>query len=309
MTEMQAAGGRVRMARAAARFLISHGFPGCSLLLRNGYKLLGKPPAGPACVQTIHGFKMQVDPLRNKGVDASVYFNGTYEAGCIHVIEQTLRPGDTFIDAGANIGLMTLAASQAVGPAGQVHAFEPVPGVFRLLEQNVALNGFLNVRLHRQALGASSEERTIYEQSDINNGSASFVPPVASGTSAHPVSIVALDRFVEAAAIASVRMIKADVEGWELELVKGASTLLKGREAPALCIEYSPAYSPRREQLPDLYDFIRSINAYQVFKLKYGKETQSPLVPIRAPADLPRHDNIFCFLPEQIEQIGTRLFR
>ncbi len=57
---------------------------------------------------------------------------------------------------------------------------------------------------------------------------------------------------------------------------------------------------PRSEQLMDLYDFIRSINRYQVFKLRFGKETLSPLVPIRAAADLPRHDDIFCFLPQHL---------
>lgn len=297
MDDIRGADGRARLSRAAARFLIRHGFPGCSVLLRNGYKLLGRPPSGPLRVATLHGFYMQLDPLRHKGLDASVYWNGTYEAGSIHIIRQTLRPGDVFIDAGANIGLMSLAASEIVGPGGSVHAFEPVPDVYRILETNIALNSRRNIHAHRLALGAAPEERTIYEQTVVNKGNATLVPPAVPGGPSHAVSVIALDQFVERAGIGSVRMIKADVEGWELQCLQGARSLLTAPDAPALCIEYSRSYSPRSKQLPDLYDFIKSINGYQVFKLKFGKETISPLVPVRSPADLPRHDNIFCFLP------------
>lgn len=119
-------------------------------------------------VTTRYGFDLVVDPRRNKGVDASVYYNGTYEAGTVFTIMQSLRPGDVFIDAGANIGLMSLAAAQVVGPAGRVHAFEPVPELINLFRQNIALNGTPNVTLHPQALGSANERRTIYERPGIN---------------------------------------------------------------------------------------------------------------------------------------------
>ena len=151
-----------RLSRAIASLLIPHGFPGCSVLLRNGYKLLGAAPPGSVCVRTRHGFSMLVDPRRNKGLDASIYFNGTYEAGSIFVITQTLRPGDVFIDVGANIGLMTLAAAQTVGSGGRVHAFEPVPSVHAILLRNLALNKCGNVIPHAVALGSTVETLTIY---------------------------------------------------------------------------------------------------------------------------------------------------
>lgn len=299
---------RARLARAFANILIHHSFPGCSKLLRNAYKLLGTPPVGPLQVPTRYGFHMLVDPIRNKGVDASVYYNGTYEAGTLFAITQALRKGDVFIDAGANIGLMSLAAAQSVGPSGRVHAFEPVPGVYSMLERNIAINGFKNITPHQKALGSMSERRTIYEQAHINNGSASFVRPATGNGTQHEVEVVALDEFINTMRIGPVRMIKADVEGWELDLLLGAKSLLSGKNAPILCIEYSTSYSPRREKLLDVYDFIHSVNKYEFFKLRHGKETISRLIKINKPGDLPQHDNIFCFLPGHQEEIGSKLF-
>jgi len=138
-------------------------------------------------------------------------------------------------------------------------------------------------------------------------GSPYLVPPATPGGPSHAVTVISLDRFVEGAGIRSVRMIKADVEGWELQCLQGARALLSATDAPALCVEYSRSYSPRSELLLDLYDFITSINRYQVFKLRFGKETISPLVPVRSRSDLPRHDNIFCFLPHHVNGLQHRL--
>jgi FkbM family methyltransferase len=300
---------RARFTRALADILINRSFPGCSKLLRNAYKLFGSPPAGSLRIETRHGFDMLINPRHNKGVDASIYYNGTYEAGTLYAITNSLRKGDIFIDAGANIGLMSLAAAQKVGAEGKVHAFEPVPDVFAQLQQNVTINRAENILLHNSALGLKPERRTIYEQEHINKGSASFVQPTTDSSARHIVDVDTLDRFSGSIRSTPIRMIKADVEGWELEVLQGGKELLSANNAPILCIEYSVSYSPRKEQLHDVYDFIRNINEYQFFKLKNGKETISPLVRISSINDLPKHDNIFCFLPHHVAEIGSRLFK
>ena len=63
-----------------------------------------------------------------------------------------LRPGDTFIDAGANIGLFTLLALSVVGDKGHVHAFEPNPLVAAMLRESLALNAADNVTVHEIGL-------------------------------------------------------------------------------------------------------------------------------------------------------------
>jgi FkbM family methyltransferase len=302
-------GKRVWVTRALANILIHHSFPGCSKLLRNAYKLFGSPPDGPLRLETRYGFEMVVNPRRNKGVDSSIYYNGTYEAGTLSVITNSLRKGDVFIDAGANIGLMSLAAAQKVGQSGEIHAFEPVPDVFAQLQQNVVINKAKNIQLHNFALGSDVERRIIYEQERINKGGASFVKPTADSSAKHTVSVDTLDRVCHAMKTKTIRMIKADVEGWELELLQGGKRVLSVSDAPILCIEYCVSYLSHRGQHHDVYNFIRNINEYQFFKLKNGKETISPLNRISSIADLPKHDNIFCFLPNHIAEIGARMFR
>lgn len=299
---------RARFTRATADILIHHPFPGSGKILRNAYKLFGPPPSGTLRVETRYGFDMQVNPRRNKGVDSSVYYNGTYEAGTVFVITHSLRRGDVFIDAGANIGLMSLAAAQKVGPDGNVFAFEPVPDIFAQLQQNMLVNEAENVRPHNLALGSEPEHRTIYEQERISKGVASFLQPTSGSSAKHVVEVDTLDRIISAKKNKTIRMIKADVEGWELELLQGGKNLLSTSEAPILCIEYCVSLLARRGQLHEVYDFIRNINEYQLFKLKYGKETISPLVRITSVADLPKCDNIFCFLPHQLAEIGDEIF-
>ena len=224
---------------------------------------------------------MQVDPARHGVLDASVYYNGPYEAGSIHVIQGALRTGDVFIDVGANIGLMTLAAAQSVGLGGEVHAFEPMPDVCDILRINVSLNGSDNVHVHQLALGSTTERRALYERAWVNRGgAASLVRPERSDGAEHQIHVVKLDSYLPRETLARVRMIKVDVEGWELEMLRGAETLLAEESAPALCIEYSVrGPSDRRDSL-DLYDFLRAVNRYQFFKLRRGKEAISELVPI-----------------------------
>ena len=299
---------RIKLTRSLAKILIHHSFPGCGKLLRNVNKLLGPRPKGPFVTTTSLGFDVIVDPYNNRGVDTSIYYNGIYEAGTLFTLMQALRKDDIFIDVGANIGLMSLTASQIVGPTGKVYAFEPVPDVFAILKKNVSINNANNIFPVQKALGSKSEQKTIYEQAHINKGSATFIKPTSANVAHQEVMVGTIDDFAKSMGITAVRLIKADVEGWELDVLQGAKHLLSENHAPVLCVEYSGSFSPRKKKLIDLYDFIRSVNEYQIFKLKHGKETISQLVKITKPADLPQHDNIFCFLPNHVKEIGARLF-
>lgn len=286
---------RHRLLQAIVRWLIQNPFAGSSKVIRNAYKIFGPLPDANVTVRTKMGFLIQVNPGRNKGVDALLFANRIYEAGTLHVIKSVLQPGDTFVDAGANIGLMSLAASQCVGRDGRVHAFEPVPDIYRHLLHNLRINDADNVIAHNCALGERREKRAIYQQLMVNYGSATLQKP-ENYSESHEVEIETLDGFIATRGIKTVRMLKADVEGWELELLKGSAALLAGRNAPVLCLEYSRNHPAAKHGREDIYQFIRRANDYRVFRLRYGKETISPLVEIRHASELPAHDNIFCFL-------------
>ena len=61
---------------------------------------------------------------------APMYY-GSYAVPIVETMKRTLRPGDTFLDVGANIGYLSAIAAGLVGVTGQVHCFEPVPDYFR----------------------------------------------------------------------------------------------------------------------------------------------------------------------------------
>ncbi len=92
MDHIEPGDARVYVEQSSGNVPVQHGSLGCSVLSRNGYKLLGRPPGGPLSVSTMYGFRMELDPLRHKGVDASIYFNGTYEPAPWTSSDGTLRP-------------------------------------------------------------------------------------------------------------------------------------------------------------------------------------------------------------------------
>jgi len=98
---------------------------------------------------------------------------GLYELDTARIIRKLLRPGDTFVDGGANIGYFSLIAAKAVGPAGRVHAFEPQPDNRRRLEEHVAMNSLSKVvTIHPVALSDARGRMELhtYENPAANHG-------------------------------------------------------------------------------------------------------------------------------------------
>jgi len=97
-------------------------------------------------------------PMRVSSLDQviskAIYLYGVFEAPELAFIRGVVRPGATVVDAGANIGVHTLVMADCVGASGMVHAFEP-SAAFRLLKENVQLNGFQSrTKLHNIGLAA-----------------------------------------------------------------------------------------------------------------------------------------------------------
>lgn len=144
---------------------------------------------------------------------------GAYDAD-LHFYERFLGPGDVVVDAGANIGLVTLVAARLVGPRGVVHAIEPHPRTFADLRANVRLNRAGNVVLHRTALGAAAG--TLIIAQFPGDDSQNFVRPEGPGRS---VPVARLDDLLPDAGL--VTLLKIDVEGYERFALRGAEALLR----------------------------------------------------------------------------------
>ena len=172
-------------------------------------------------------------------------------------IRRYLRPGDVVVDAGANIGTLTLLASTCVGKTGKVHAFEPHPQVFSYLKGNVILNGCDNVHLHDCALGNENGEITFSDQKadDFNC--------VLLHGSGIPVPIRKLDDLnIDDNPVA---LLNVDVEGYEKFVFEGGLDLL--RRVKCIVIEVWDEHFRRfGYQFPDLYRLLDQ-QGFGVFEL------------------------------------------
>lgn len=146
----------------------------------------------------------------------------------IEVCKKLVRPGSLVIDAGANIGTLTVELSRV---AGQVLAFEPQSIAFQTLCANLALNHRTNVRAFHAALGKESGWITVpvRDQSQPNNFGG---VPLAGATEGDTVQLMHLDRF----SLGDLSLIKADIEGMEAEMLEGAAKTIE-RHRPTLYIE------------------------------------------------------------------------
>lgn len=284
-------------------FLLTHRFKGAGILVKLGKSLarqMAPTPKGATICSTRHGFDIIVDPIIGKVLERIVYFYGGYEEGTINIMKKNLRNGDIFVDVGANIGLMSLAASRFVGKEGAVFSFEPEPEIFAILQSNINLNKAANINAYNAALGSTKGKATIYTNLDVSRGAASLIKPPQKNCEGKEVLVETLDEFALNNNLTNIRMLKIDVEGWELEVLKGAKTQLGGPEAPILCVECTTLHAQYGGNPEDIYKFIKSVNDYSCYKLKYSKEVPSELVKISDEKELPRHDNIFCFLDKHL---------
>jgi len=135
-------------------------------------------------------------------------------------IRSRLREGAVFVDVGANVGYYTLVASKLVGAVGRVYAIEPVPSTATLLRVNVKLNGCNNVVVYEVAAWSTRGSLTLKIPASMY-GCASAV----RGGASIVVDASTLDDTLRDET--SIDLIKIDVEGAELEVLRGAQNVLR----------------------------------------------------------------------------------
>jgi FkbM family methyltransferase len=172
-------------------------------------------------------------------VSRAVYLSGTYEPHTLRVIRRYLRPGDVVLDVGANAGIVSLAASRWVGPAGRVFAFEPSTREFARLSETIARNRAENITAVHAAAGARAGAAALRvadaAHAGLNTLGRAFAWE-AETDRLERVEVVALDRFADRHAVRGVRLIKLDIEGAEGEALTGARGIL-ARDRPILVVE------------------------------------------------------------------------
>ena len=235
------------------------------------------------------GLKLWINPSKDLGVERSLFETGTYERGTLNFIETHLQKGQTFIDVGANIGLMSMTARKVVGNYGQVWAFEANPRTFEIMEKNFGLNGMNSIQSFECGLGKERETLILIDNWSINRGAASTVVKGENAASIE-IKILSFDAVAVSQGI-RVDMMKIDVEGMELAVLTGAEETIQ-KDKPILIVEFSEEREIGSRKA--LYDKLVFIGNYSFYKLKGGKERRSKLIEIYSFSELPVDDNVFC---------------
>src|SRR4051794_31599983 len=171
-------------------------------------------------LQRVNGEAIRLPP------QVARYYPAWYEPATHSFIRRHAAPGTAAIDAGAHIGLFTVLMARAVGPAGRVLSFEPTTHTARLLRRTVALNGLDGVVESREE--AVAGQRGVAEFFvDAHGASNANSLLNRSGTvgSIHVPTVSIDDLFSDDAR--RISCLKIDVEGAELEVLRGASRTLQ----------------------------------------------------------------------------------
>lgn len=140
------------------------------------------------------------------------------EPELINVMNHVLRPGDIFIDGGANIGFFSILASFIVGPAGRVEAYEPSSSSFEKLKKNVALNN-KNIDILKRALLDDCHSSFIFLHKDDPGQNSLW----EESDEKEPILTIGLDD----TSAKHAKLIKLDIEGAEFRTLSGSVETLK----------------------------------------------------------------------------------
>ncbi len=189
----------------------------------------------------VQGLQLYLNPS-DLGLSAELAVEGVHEPMLTTVLRSVLRRGWTVVDVGANLGYFALLAAKQVGPEGKVIALEPFPDSYRLLTRNIEVNKLANVLALPLAAGERKEERAFYcyERANWNGFRIGDRPPIGQIR----VTVRPLDDLLEREP--RVDLIRMDVEGAELEVLRGAAETLK-KHRPVLAMEVHARYLQESE--------------------------------------------------------------
>jgi FkbM family methyltransferase len=175
-----------------------------------------------------------------KDTGVGVYLDkyGEYGRDELELLKQVVRDGDVIVDAGAQYGITALGLAKVVGAQGSVFAFEPQRVLHQILCSNFAMNGALNCHCKHEALGQQAGEAVVPSVDVMSEGCHGCTALDASNYLGETVKMTSVD----AMNLPKMRLLKVDVEGMELDVVRGAvKTINMFKPALYMRAHYNPA--------------------------------------------------------------------
>lgn len=230
----------------------------------------------------------------------TLFFMGNYEKYETNILKKFINEGDIVFDIGANFGWYTTLFAKLVGKKGQVHSFELVAPIFSELKFNCELNNLTNnVFLNNFALGLEKEKTVVNLFRGLPSGHVSISTLARDDYISFETDILPLDKYILDNNISKVDLVKCDVEGAEMMVLKGGAKLFTRTMPPVVLIELKVdaasqfGYNPENLLLQLLkynrYTFFKMINNRKLKKLECFTKY--------------KHNNILC-LPDAQRTYG-----
>lgn len=179
------------------------------------------------------------------------------------------------IDVGANIGRWSLLSAKLF-QTKKIYSFEPFLKTYHRLRKNISLNSSLNIETFNLALNNKSELVTMATASEKNSG-MNFISNTKSN-SINQVESVTLDFFIQSHDIKKIDLMKIDVEGFEMNVLKGAQQMIQQHHPVIICEINDTLLAKNKTSPKNVFDFLVD-HKYQIKKLP-NMETVSILQPL-----------------------------
>jgi FkbM family methyltransferase len=180
----------------------------------------------------------------SQGIDFAIYLGNIYERRTKAALRQLVSPSSMVLDIGANIGAHTLHLAQFVGPDGRVIAFEPTDYAFRKLSRNLELNPELGARVTacHCFLTEHDEDQVpsaIYSSWPLASEAGLHAKHLGREMRTEAARARSVDSVLSELADRKVQLVKLDVDGFECDVLRGATTLLRDVR-PIIVMELAP---------------------------------------------------------------------
>ncbi|GAO06970.1 methyltransferase [Streptomyces lydicamycinicus] len=231
-------------------------------------------------VRTRFGAAMAVDT--QDLIQRFVYMFGLWEPHMTHWLKRRLRPGDTYVDVGANVGYFSLLAAQLVGEQGRVVAIEASPTFHARILQHAELNDCHHIRAVNTAVADERKTVTLILASSHNMGAASIVPYGGPAEDIREIEARPLPELLDPDEVASARVIKIDVEGAEGGVIRGLAPLLDTLRPDAeITVEVTPERMAALGESPD--DLLKTMreHGFHAYRLPNSYDPGSYPVAMR----------------------------
>lgn len=195
-------------------------------------------------------------------MDWYVYFG--FKDSARSKLYSLVNKGDIIFDVGANIGCTSLNFAKLIGKGGIIHSFEPDPINHNSIQKNISLNNFDNIILNKLGLGNEKGSFKIYTVDKNNKGMNRIVEFPDSIEDFKEIQVTTIDKYVRKNNIQKIDLIKIDVEGFELKVLKGSAEVLNNFH-PSLFIELdNKNLKEQGSNAKDLIEYLLD-NKYEIF--------------------------------------------